>query len=71
MYGSFIGNTAKDTVGAHLYVDVVGNENINTAKDSRYLNGAVFLNNSVAEITLYTAKGGSQLSAFKHFAVEV
>ena len=59
MCGSFIGSTAKDTVGAHFYIDIIWNENINTAKDSRYLNGTVFFDNSIFKVTVYTTKDSS------------
>ena len=59
MCGSFIGNAAKNTVRAHFYIDIIWNENINTAKDSRYLNGTVFFDNSILKVTIHTTKDGS------------
>ena len=69
MYGSLVRDATKDTVGAYLYIDVVGNKNINTAKDSRHLNGTIFFDNSISDIALHTAEGSSQLSTLKYFTV--
>ena len=69
MYGSFIGNTAEDTIRTNFNIYIIRNKNINASKDCRYLNRTVFFDNSVTEIALHTAKGCGKLCALKYFAV--
>ena len=71
MYCGLVGNTAKNTVGANLNVDIVGYQYIHPTKDGRNLNCAIFFNDGISQVTLHTTESGRKLCTLEHLAVKV